>query len=262
MTTSRPKNTTLLNKLSACLSGEHGGRAPSDSNNPISPDQDTVVVGDIHGRFDLLENLLRKIEAKVPNAKLVFVGDYVDRGPSSRDVLGYLSGLGELAICLMGNHERMLLDFLDDPMENGRRWLRNGGAQTLTSYGISLDETASVSEVQGARDRFDEQLSGGTETWLRARPLIWKTGNVLVTHAGPDPKLSIAMQEEESFLWGHNRFLRDERSDGLWVAHGHWIQDRALCRDGRISVDTGAFHTNHLSAAIISTDGTVKFLST
>ena len=217
------------------------------------------MIGDIHGRADLLDTLLTKISQQAPDAKLIFVGDYIDRGPDSRPVIDKLRTLPD-AICIRGNHETMLLEFLDTPIESGGRWLRNGGAQTLASYDITLSENASRQDVLAARQNLHAALSDGTEIWLRALPLHWRSGNLLVTHAGPDPARPIAAQDDDVFLWGHSRFLRASRTDGLWVAHGHWIRGRPSLTDGRINVDTGAWKSGRLTAVLISTDGQVKFI--
>lgn len=230
------------------------------SENQPCPEMKIAVVGDIHGRFDLLENLLRKLRSKEPDATLVFVGDYVDRGPKSRNVLQLLQKLPPPVCCLMGNHEAMLLDFLDDPIENGARWLRHGGIETLNSFDISVTIETSATSIRNAHAELSEKLADGTEAWLRSLPLIWKSGNVVVTHAGPDPSKPIDQQENQSFLWGHKRFLRELRTDGIWVAHGHWITNKATSRKGRVAVDTGAYQSNILTAAILSPDSKVRYL--
>ena len=224
--------------------------------------QPVAVVGDIHGRLDLLDLLLDKLANQASGAKLVFVGDYVDRGPDVRAVIDRLRALGDDAVCLKGNHEAMLLEFLDDPIELGGRWLRNGGDRTLASYGITLRENSSVDEVRAASSALRIALADGAESWLRGLPLFWQSGTLLVTHAGPDPALPIKGQKDEVFFWGHDRFLRNPRSDGIWVAHGHWIRERPSCIDGRIAVDTGAWTTGRLTAAVIGVDGSVKFVAT
>ncbi len=229
---------------------------------PPCPEIPVAIIGDIHGRFDLLTALLGKIEKQAPHSQLVFVGDYVDRGPDSRKVVQTLKDLGTRAICLRGNHEEMLLGFLDNPIKNGGRWLRFGGIETLASFGIALDETADQNAVLAACESLKTALSDGTENWLCKLPVYWQSGNLLVTHAGPDPAASIQGQEEAVFLWGHRRFLRDMRADGLWVAHGHWIRDRPVFSGGRIGVDTGAWKSNRLTAALISAEGDVNFIST
>jgi len=233
-----------------------------DAGSQPMPDRPVAIVGDIHGRLDLLDAMLAKIEIAAPEAMLIFVGDYVDRGPDSCAVLARLRALVPQPICLRGNHEAMMLEFLDMPIERGGRWLRNGGVETLASFGIGLDENASTGAVISASDALRQALADGTETWLRRLPLTWQSGNLLVTHAGPDPALPVEGQAERDFLWGHNRFLRDERTDGLWVAHGHWARTHPETKAGRIAVDTTAWASGRLTAALVPGDGTVRFIAT
>ncbi len=234
-----------------------------DAEHPIAPPQPAeplAVIGDIHGRADLLDRILDTLDRNHPEARKVFVGDYVDRGPDSRAVLGRLRTL-EDAVCLTGNHEEMLLEFLDNPAEGAGRWLRNGGLATLSSYDIALQPDATEQEVVAASQRLAAALTDGTGDWLRARPCHWQSGTVFVTHAGPDPAKPALGQPRSVYTWGYSRFLRESRDDGIWVAHGHWIQPRPTCANSRISVDTGAWTTGKLTAALIPTDGNVTFLS-
>lgn len=236
------------------------GSGPSPDNYPLlCPEIPLAIIGDIHGRADLLDKILANVSQEAPKARSVFVGDYVDRGPQSAAVLTRLRSLSG-AVCIRGNHETMLLEFLENPIETGGRWLRNGGSQTLASYGIELAENSGLDEIQAAQQELKQVLADGSEKWLRGLPLFWRSGNLLITHAGPDPAKSIKAQDDKNFLWGHPRFLRDERSDGLWVAHGHWVRDRPDVSNGRINVDTGAYKTGRLTAALVSKDGQIKFI--
>ena len=237
-----------------------GAPAHGKGQNRPCPEIDLAIVGDLHGRADLLASMLKLLERRAPDAKKIFVGDYIDRGPHSKETIEILRGLAD-AEFLCGNHEVMLLEFLDDPISFGGRWLRNGGTATLASYGISLDMEANAVEIQAARDQLKSHLSDGTEQWLRALPLSYASGNMVVTHAGPDPSQPIQGQQDDVFLWGHQRFLRDARTDGIWVAHGHWIRPKPECANGRIAIDTGAWKSDKLTAALASPGGTVKFVT-
>ena len=259
----KPADGMLSPRLSEKLKNLFRARvkfSAADFENPPLPTEDIVVIGDIHGRLDLLQKILAEIADKAPDHRLVFVGDYVDRGPSSKDVLVLLAESPNAPVFLMGNHEVMMLEFLTDPESKSVRWLRHGGLATLDSFGISLDETADLASILDAHARLKAALSDGTEDWLRSLAMYWQSGNLVVTHAGPDPQLSIELQDKESFLWGHQRFLRDERKDGLWVAHGHWIVDQPTCSKGRIAVDIGAWRTGKLAAACLTQDGDVEFI--
>ncbi len=233
----------------------------------LDPDVPFYAIGDIHGSDLLLEKLLGKLsDAAHSEAVLVCVGDYIDRGEQSAQVLRRLSAMqsnaGGLMTCLMGNHEHMMLSFLDDPVPHGARWLRYGGLQTLASFKISSIPGASASEAEwhDLRDRLKEALGEALETWLRELPSQWVTGNVAVVHAGADPSLPMAHQERARLLWGHPAFAKTTRQDGVWVVHGHTIVDTAQAKDGRISIDTGAYATGKLTAALVE-KGSVCFVS-
>lgn len=253
---------TLFNRTTT-KAGRIGFNAAPAPRHPV------YVVGDIHGRFDLLQRLEELIAADrkasaFMQAGLVFVGDFVDRGENSRQVLEHLQKLcaQKKAVCLMGNHERMMLDFLADPALNGQRWFRNGGLQTLASFGVGgVGETAGTDSMVLARDRLRAALPPGLESWISTLPLDYQTGNLLVVHAAADPSLPVKGQSGKTLLWGHPDFARTSRQDGVWVAHGHTVVDVASAQSGRISIDTGAYFSGHLSVAIISS-GDIRFLAT
>jgi serine/threonine protein phosphatase 1 len=233
----------------------------------LCPEFPFVVVGDVHGRADLMLELDRLIEARCPGWPVVFLGDYVDRGDQSREVLELLFSVSPESTppvtCLMGNHERMLLAFLEDPAKNGARWINNGGLQTLASFGIAPPRggSADAAALAQLRDRLEAEMGAPMIDWLRARPLSWRSGNVWAVHAGADPDLPMIEQPRDVLLWGHPEFPRRARSDGQWVVHGHTVVEAPQVRDGRISVDTGAYATGKLSAAAVTHDG-ASFIQT
>ncbi len=231
---------------------------------PIAPDQPFLAIGDIHGRADLLERLEQIILTEAPGLPAVFVGDYVDRGENSARVIELLmssSQSGDQPVyCLKGNHEEMCLRFLDDPARNGERWLKFGGLQTLASYGVKVSG-ADVSALKRARDDLALAMGDAVIDWIRARPTMWRSGNVCVTHAGADPARPLESQSDRALLWGHKDFAEKSRTDGQWIVYGHVIVDRPNAARGRIAVDTGAYATGRLTAALISADS-VRFLAT
>ncbi|MFD1508547.1 metallophosphoesterase [Lacimonas salitolerans] len=240
-------------------------RAP----NPIfdaapAPDAPLAVIGDVHGSDALLERLLDRLDAEGDPVTRVCVGDYVDRGENSAAVIDLLMARQQAAsdrlICLMGNHERMMLDFLDAPTRAGPRWMKHGGVQTVASFHITPPSAGAGDEDWlHLRDRLDSALGARREAWLRALPLYWQSGNVAVVHAGADPALPLADQPEQALLWGHPEFERTPRRDGLWVVHGHTIVPEPQADQGRVATDTGAYATGRLTAAMI--DGTgVRFI--
>ena len=235
-----------------------------------TPEVATYVVGDLHGRVDLLEPVFERIDLHIGTVEasgpyLVFVGDYIDYGPHSRETLLRMKALTEEfpqnVICLMGNHERMLLDFLSDPELRGSRWMRAGGAATLESFGVPEPERRPDS-YDAAANALLQALDPGLLDWIAARPLSWHSGNLWVVHAGADPKHAMAAQPARVLLWGHPEFEAIPRDDNTWIAHGHTELAAPRRGDGRINVDTGAWRTGRLTAAAILPDGQVEFLST
>ncbi|MCK0168470.1 glycosyltransferase [Jannaschia sp. S6380] len=226
---------------------------------PFRPAGRIYAVGDVHGRHDLLQLALRHIgqdDARhaVP-ATLVMLGDYVDRGDGAAEVLSLLRALPEWfrgdVVCLAGNHERMMLDFLADPPRNGPVWLANGGLQTLASFGVGLGDPGDGAALMAAADALRAAMPDGTADWLDDRPLHWRSGNAIFVHAGLDPAYPLEAQEDATLLWGHAAFDRTSRQDGHWVVHGHTIVPEPLAVEGRIALDTGAWATGRLTVGIL-----------
>lgn len=239
------------------------GRVNADDVAPfpaIAPTQDFYAIGDIHGCFELLCDALERIDQDAADPVIVCVGDYVDRGEQSREVLQMLRDQSRAKpgrfICLKGNHEQMMLGFLDNPAKYAARWLGNGGLQTLASFQIGRQAGQTPTDL---RDAFIDTVDPGLIGWLRARPSHWISGNVAVTHAGADPGLPIDMQADNRMIWGHPDFARLPRRDGIWVVHGHTIVPIPQIEDGRIAIDTGAYATGVLTVARIGPQG-VSFL--
>ena len=234
---------------------------------PLEPDRRVYAIGDVHGRLDLLRKLVDQILADAQTyegvADVVFLGDHVDRGEESSAVLDYLLDLRQVTeinpVFLMGNHERMLLDFLSIP-EQGERWLRYGGLQTLMSYGISTQgsvmDTETLINIQA-----DLASAMGPHRQFLDHMLLWhRRGNILFTHAGANPAKDPREQNDHALLWGHPRFFDTPREDGLWVVHGHTVVEEPEIEQGRIAVDTGAYFSNRLTAVRIDA-GRAVFLT-
>lgn len=227
---------------------------------PLAPEEPLAVIGDVHGRDDLLGRLLGRLGREAPDHRVVLVGDLVDRGEGSAAVLRRLLGREDLVV-LKGNHEAMCLDFLSEPERKGTAWMRNGGLQTLASFGVGgLGRTPGPEAMRAASERLAGAMGPEMIGWLQARPLWWRSGNVAVVHAGADPARPLEEQEEVTLTWGHPRFGEEARRDGLWVVHGHTILPQPVAAGGRIGVDTGAYATGRLTAALIG-PGRVDFMS-
>jgi serine/threonine protein phosphatase 1 len=201
------------------------------------------VIGDIHGRLDLLHPLLRKIAqdaARLPAGQareLIFLGDYVDRGPDSRGVTA-----------LKGNHEAALLEFLDDP-NHWPMWANFGARETLTSYGVSPPDWNSDEEDWAKASRALNALMPAThKAFLKGLEIVAERGDYLCAHAGVRPGVPLEHQTEQDLLWIRDDFLRSEKRLEKVIVHGHTPADEAYLGEHRIGLDTGAYATSVLTA--------------
>ncbi len=227
------------------------------------------AVGDIHGRADLLATLLREIEADAANRKaakktLVFLGDYVDRGPDSRGVIEMLlNGLpaGFDAHFLKGNHEALLLDFLDGKAQLDH-WLLNGGDATMASYGVDigrLEATRAAPETW--REAFAAVLPKAHLDFFRRLRLQLSAGDYLFVHAGVRPGVPLEAQREDDLIWIRGEFLNAAEPFGKVVVHGHTPVREPVALPNRIAIDTGAVFTGRLTALRLE-DGERGFIET
>ena len=246
-------------KLFKTLFGrENGFRAPSK---PV------YAIGDIHGRCDLLERLIVKIRAHAGDlpSELIFLGDYIDRGPQSCEVIDYLAHSVELArfecTFLKGNHEATLLQFLEDP-SIGPSWTSFGGFETLLSYGVRTTTLHKDSEVwQETSNQLREALPQSHIDFLKGLELFAQREDYLFVHAGVDPDKPFEFQGEAEFLWIRDAFLASRRTHPWKIVHGHTPEPAPYSDRRRIGVDTGAYQTGALTAACISAQG-IEFLAT
>lgn len=209
---------------------------------PIMLPMLTYAIGDIHGRHDLLQLLLRTIREHAEGApyRLVFLGDYIDRGPESAAVLETVGGLARASrdvVCLMGNHEDMLLAALEDP-EAAYWWLRNGGDATLASFRVATPREIPVA----------------IQEWLRDLPTSFEDETRYFVHAGLRPGRPFEKQTVEDRLWIREPFLSIDCDFGKHVVHGHTPVATAKPerRPFRTNLDTGAVFTGVLTAGIFT----------
>jgi serine/threonine protein phosphatase 1 len=213
-------------------------------------------VGDIHGRHDLLDAMVDRIDrdrARFEDGRqavTVFLGDYIDRGDHSREVIDKLLVLEytrEDVVFLKGNHEAALLDFLEDP-GRGVDWLGYGGLQTLASYGVApVGRGAGGAELERTALELGAAM-GPHIGFLERTRHSFRSGDVICAHAGIDPDRSPEDQGEGALLWGRSAFLDDGGVPGLRVVHGHWAEDAPVVTPRRICVDTGAYYSGRLTA--------------
>ena len=232
------------------------------------PPEGTVVyaIGDIHGRLDLLNTLLDRIEEDADNFPghrkvLVTLGDYVDRGENSRGVIDALVNLSEgrdmagfETVTLLGNHEDMMLKFLENPAA-GPLWIANGGDATLESYGISVDRDVDA-RLPESRSAFASVLPQEHLRFLRRLDATHVEGDYLFVHAGVRPGRPIAHQDPEDLIWIRDEFLQSKKDHGKVVVHGHSVAFEPEVfperpRPSRIGIDTGAYMTGSLTCLVI-----------
>lgn len=216
------------------------------------------VIGDIHGRLDLLGRLLAEIErdlAERPVRKtlLVFLGDLIDRGPHSAQVIERLrtySRGGVRAVFLLGNHEEVLLRIVDGDASLIRSWLQFGGAQCLESYGGDWRKLARQDEKK-ALELIRNVIPAAHIDFLRGFVDTCRFGDYLFVHAGIRPGVTIEDQLQEDLRWIREPFLFDDTDHGCVVVHGHTISEEIEERRNRIGIDTGAYRTGVLTALVI-----------
>lgn len=218
------------------------------------------AIGDVHGCDDLLARVHSSIEADllerpVDDYRVIHLGDYVDRGPATAAVLDRLIRMqetdGEHIICLGGNHEDLLLMFLDDPEEARATFLRFGGIQTMRSYGVAVDNGQHLSDVTDLRDRFAAALPEAHRAFMASRPSSARFGDFLFCHAGIRPGVPLEAQDATDLRWIREPFLSDERDHGFVVVHGHTPADQPEVRPNRINVDTGAVFAGRMTCVVL-----------
>jgi serine/threonine protein phosphatase 1 len=233
----------------------------------IPPGHRVYAVGDIHGRLDLLKTLWKKIRADEGSTSLhktiIFLGDYVDRGPDSKGVIDFLLDVGRSEtdlVCLRGNHDQSVLDFVRDA-SHYRAWRRFGAAATLSSYGVVPPRFEDAAALEEARIDFISRCPVTHLQFLEALPFFHELGGYYFAHAGVRPGVSLEQQEPADLLWIREEFLFSNKEFGKTVVHGHSPTENPVRRINRIGIDTGAYATGRLTAAVLE-GSTCRFLAT
>jgi serine/threonine protein phosphatase 1 len=220
------------------------------------------AVGDIHGRLDLLVKLQEAILADAEKSEagrrvLIYVGDYVDRGPDSRGVIDRLIEApleGFETVHLLGNHEYYMMRFLEDAAIM-RTWLMNGGDETLRSFGLDpFDPAAEGDRGRWLQRAFRDTLTSAELTFLMNLQWQHVEGDYLFVHAGIRPGVGLEEQDRQDLIWIRDPFLSSRDDFGKVVVHGHTPEDAPVCRANRIGIDTGAVYGGRLTALVLEAD--------
>lgn len=226
----------------------------------VPPGFRIYAIGDVHGRADLLDALFDRIDMSlqrfpVTQAVHVLLGDYIDRGPNSREVIDTLIARNSrhAMVFLKGNHESLALQVLRDPAVLSE-WGQMGGFQTLLSYGIkppSRTDTQSEATISAA---FKVALPASHRAFLEQLKLSFTLGDYFFSHAGIRPGVPLDQQREHDLLWIRDDFLLHEEDFGKMVVHGHSPVVEPDVRSNRIDIDTGAYATGRLTCLILQED--------
>lgn len=246
-------------------------RASRSVNARVADGRAVYAIGDIHGRLDLLNELLVHVATDVERhpadreRELVFLGDYIDRGPESPQVIEALLKLdwpGFTPVFLLGNHEDAMLEFLDGESD-GVAWLTYGGLETLVSYGVAIRRLpANEDATTELRQALSAAVPQRHVDFLRRCVLSHVVDDYVFVHAGIRPGRSLEHQDRHDLLWIREEFLRARSAlPGYVVVHGHTICDEPQDLGHRIDIDTGAFVSGRLTCLVLR-GATRRFLMT
>lgn len=212
--------------------------------NPAAGSGRVIAIGDIHGQIEKLDKLLRILEPDPERDELVFLGDYVDRGPNSREVLDRLLELTwseQRVTCLRGNHEQMMIDYLMGRGKDsfGPMWLYNGGRATLDSY------------AQPGQRSFSSSVETAHLEFIRSLPLYYRTGETIFVHAGLRPGIELEEQSARDLLWIRDGFFRARYDWPVRIVFGHTPMPEPFREGKLIGIDTGAAYGGPLTGLIL-----------
>jgi serine/threonine protein phosphatase 1 len=229
-----------------------GGRRPS-----LPAGLRVYAVGDIHGRLDLLNKLLALVDADIllrptKRHRYIFLGDYIDRGPASRQTVDRLieHGAATESVFLKGNHESIAVRCLND-LGLFYYWLRLGGLETLLSYGVSPEILAGPGKIVELRAAFESALPPSHLHFFRSLQNSSQCGDFFFAHAGVRPNVALSRQKEDDLLWIREEFLSSSEDFGKVVVHGHTPTLDIDVSSNRVNIDTRAYATGRLTCLVI-----------
>lgn len=233
-------------------------RRKSDVNSgPVVPHGERYyVIGDIHGRLDLFDEIIDAVETDIASAaniepEIVLLGDLIDRGPDSAGVIERAMQWQEKRKIrvLAGNHEEMFLESFED-METLRHFLKHGGRETILSFGLSKKEYRKLS-LEELFEALPTIVPQNIREFVQNFEEIIEAGDYVFVHAGIDPERDLSQQRRSDLLWIREPFLKHRGGFPKVIVHGHTIFDSIEVKRGRIGLDTGAFRSGVLTALVL-----------
>lgn len=220
------------------------------------------AIGDIHGRDDLLKGIHDIIDSDRQRASgdkksvEIYVGDYVDRGPNSREVVDRLIDRNKLHNChfVRGNHEVLFMRYLDGSLPLSA-WKKCGGIPTIVSYGITSVSTAGSQSESHIQTQFRAKIPKNHIEFLRSTIPYCVAGDLLFVHAGIRPGVPLERQSEDDLFWIRREFLSSTKDLGHIVVHGHSPVSEVEFKRNRINIDTGAFTSGKLTCLRLDQQG-------
>ncbi len=221
----------------------------------IAPGKRIYAIGDVHGRADLLDQLIDMIEADDAargdaDFQLIFLGDLIDRGPDSARVVETVGGLlasGDQVRLIKGNHEEVFAAVATGSAQSARLLMKIGGYETLASYGISRTE-ADRGTIDDLADLLKARIPQRHLDIIEAGEDMIRSGDYVFVHAGIRPGVPMDQQQGSDLRWIRGPFLDARRRDRFVVVHGHTPTDAVEFKPGRIGIDTGACYSGKLTA--------------
>lgn len=229
---------------------------------PVTPyfPEDTRVycIGDIHGCLDLLKKLHKKITNHSKDykgtKKLIYLGDYVDRGPDSKGVIDHLLSeplAGFDITYLRGNHEQSILEFLAEPVKT-RAWLNYGGLETLLSYGVRLEKLPSNdNDLFYLRNQLEGRFPKSHHEFISNTKFFHDEGSYYFCHAGIKPGTPLENQQPSDLMWIRDKFISSTQHHEKIIVHGHTISDEVDTQPNRTGIDTGAYASGKLTCLVL-----------
>jgi serine/threonine protein phosphatase 1 len=226
----------------------------------IAAEHRLYAIGDIHGRLDLLEQMIdlinRDIESHAGKAVIATLGDYIDRGPDSYGVLDRLAKnpFNGRYVALKGNHEALLEAFLDNPAI-GPDWWRLGGLDTVKSFKIAVEPKISLAGFKRVASELRGAMPQAQQEFLKSLKPSLMIGNFFLCHAGVRPDTSLNHQSEDDLLWIREAFLSSQSDFGKIIVHGHTPRREPEVLANRINIDTGAYASGRLTCVALDESG-------